>query len=131
MPSKRTADRPWCTAATSICNGNRARCSWARCDLVWSGAGAILSPLLGERYGFIAGSLGASPTLGLGEPGPGTIEAGLQTLVDGWGMIKIADVPAGDPRTDATVEQGYFRLDRETIDHADALLHLANGSAVR
>ncbi len=99
--------------------------------LVWSGAGAILSPLLGERYGFIAGSLGASPTLGLGEPGPGTIEAGLQTLVDGWGMIKIADVPAGDPRTDATVEQGYFRLDRETVDHADALLHLADGSAVR
>lgn len=97
----------------------------------WYGAGAILARQLGDRYGFIAGSLGTSPTIGLGQPKPGTIEAALQPLVDGWGVLASADVPAGDPRADATPEQGYFRLDRETVDNADALLHLADAAAVR
>lgn len=98
--------------------------------LEWYGAGAIMAGLLGERYGFIAGSLGASAALGLAEPKPDTIEAGLQPLVHGWGLIKITDVPVGLPRTDSTVEQGYFRLDRETVEGADALLHIADGSAI-
>jgi erythromycin esterase-like protein len=96
----------------------------------WHGAGAILAGVLGDRYGFIAGSLGTSPAIGLGEPKPGTIEAALQPLVDGWGLIKSADVPTGDSRADSTPEQGYFRLDRETVDHADALMHLADAATV-
>ncbi len=98
--------------------------------LEWFGAGSILAGLLGERYGFIAGSLGSSPAIGLAQPQPETIESGLQPLVDGWGLIKIIDVPAGLPRTDATIEQGYFRLDRETVEGSDGLLHIADGSLV-
>ncbi|WP_152360585.1 erythromycin esterase family protein [Microlunatus speluncae] len=98
--------------------------------LEWNGAGSIMAGLLGDRYGFVAGSLGTSPTIGLGTPASGTIEAGLQSLVDGWGLIKITDVPAGDPRADTRAEQGYCRLDQETVAAADALLHLADPTTV-
>ena len=49
---------------------------WEGQDLAaeWNGAGSIVSRLLGERYVYVAGSLGASGPAGLGQPAPGTYE---------------------------------------------------------
>ncbi|MFC7623736.1 erythromycin esterase family protein [Microlunatus sp. GCM10028923] len=94
----------------------------------WYGAGAILSPLLGDRYGFIAGSLGASPKIELDQPQPDTFERFLQTRIDDWGLLRPEELPTASSRTDATPRQGYFPLDQETIDGADLILHLAAGS---
>lgn len=94
--------------------------------LHWNGAGAILAPRLGERYRFVAGSLGGSARLGLEPPAPDTLEAWLQQRVDGWGLIAAAEVPRGRARSDARPEQGYFPLDQETVEGADAILHIAD-----
>jgi erythromycin esterase-like protein len=88
----------------------------------WCGAGAIVSALLGEEYRFVAGSLGRSDAIALPEPAPGTFEGLLQHRVDGWGFV--TDVEPGDTRTDTEPRQGYFPLDRATVDGADAVLHL-------
>jgi erythromycin esterase-like protein len=92
-------------------------------DLRWYGAGAILTAL-GEPYTFIAGSLGRSEALGLAAPEPGTYEAFLQRGAGTWGLTAPAAVPPAETRTDPTPAQGYFPLDRATLDGADAVLHL-------
>ncbi|GAB3768051.1 erythromycin esterase family protein [Microlunatus parietis] len=97
--------------------------------LEWWGAGSILAPLLGDRYGFVAGSLGASPKIDLGQPRPDTYESFLQTKINDWGLLRPEELPAATSRTDATPRQGYFPLDQETIDGADLILHLAAGQA--
>ncbi len=86
-----------------------------------TGAGAIVASLLGDRYAFIAGSLGHSEALGLGEPAADTYEGLLQRGTETWKLT--ADVPAGRPRTDT--ERGYFPLDQNLLDGADAVLHVA------
>ncbi|NBH04356.1 erythromycin esterase family protein, partial [Amycolatopsis sp. SID8362] len=88
-----------------------------------SGAGAIVAALLGDRYAVIAGSLGRSEALGLGEPAADTYEGLLQRGTDGWRLT--ADVPPGRTRTDTKPEQGYFPLDAEMLGGVDAVLHLA------
>ncbi|MGW6918695.1 erythromycin esterase family protein [Kitasatospora sp. NPDC054939] len=98
-------------------------------DLDWNGAGAIVGALLGERYGFVAGSLGRSAALGLGEPAPDTPEGLLQRRFTTWGLTVPPAVGDTRPRTDTTPAQGYFPLDRAVLDTADALLHLADGAA--
>lgn len=95
----------------------------------WYGAGAILAPLVGERYGFIAGSLGVSPMIELDQPQPDTFERFLQTMINDWGLLRPEELPPAVGRTDATPKQGYFPLDQETIDGADLILHLAAGSS--
>ena len=87
-----------------------------------SGAGAIVASLLGDRYAFVAGSLGHSEAIGLGEPEPDTYEGRLQPGTKTW---KLAGVPAGRKRTDTKPERGYFGLDQELLDGADAVWHLA------
>ncbi|WP_369182028.1 erythromycin esterase family protein [Streptomyces sp. Y1] len=97
----------------------------------WTGAGMILEPLLAERYVLVVGSLGRSPVLGLPEPAPGTFEAALQRGSADWELTDPA--AAGEAtarRTDTLPRQGYFPLDRELLDGADALLHVADGAAV-
>ncbi|MEU8631728.1 erythromycin esterase family protein [Amycolatopsis sp. NPDC048633] len=86
-----------------------------------TGAGAIVASLLGDRYAFIAGSLGHSEAFGLGEPAADTYEGLLQRETDTWKLT--ADVPPGRTRTD--VKQGYFPLDRDLLDGADAVAHIA------
>ncbi|WP_063752852.1 erythromycin esterase family protein [Streptomyces sp. NRRL S-350] len=106
--------------------------AWAQGGLAceWNGAGGIVGALLGERYAFIAGSLGRSEAIGLGEPAPDTHEAFLQRRGLLWQLTE-ATLPAeGRTRTDTTPEQGYFPLDREVLDGAAALLHVADGAAV-
>ncbi|MEV7093464.1 erythromycin esterase family protein [Amycolatopsis sp. NPDC051045] len=88
-----------------------------------SGAGAIVAALLGDRYAFVAGSLGHSEALGLGEPAPDTYEGMLQRGTKTWKLT--ADVPAGRRRTDTKPERGYFGLDRELLDGAGAVWHVA------
>jgi erythromycin esterase-like protein len=88
-----------------------------------AGAGAIVAALLGDRYAFVAGSLGHSEALGVGEPAPGTYEGLLQRGTKTWKLT--ADLPAGRRRTDTKPERGYFGLDRELLDGAGAVWHIA------
>ncbi|WP_410593210.1 erythromycin esterase family protein [Amycolatopsis sp. lyj-23] len=87
-----------------------------------AGAGAIVGALLGDRYAFVAGSLGHSAALGLGEPAPDTYEGRLQQGTKTW---RLAEVPAGRKRTDTKPERGYFGLDRDVLDGAAAVWHIA------
>jgi erythromycin esterase-like protein len=43
-------------------------------DLDWYGAGAVLGPLVGERYVFVAGRLGGGEALGFTDPAPAPYE---------------------------------------------------------
>ncbi|MFE7588476.1 erythromycin esterase family protein [Kitasatospora sp. NPDC057512] len=106
--------------------------AWAsgELDCRWIGAGHIVGTLLGERYAFVAGSLGRSEAIGLAEPAPGTYEAHLRGRGAAWELTDTA-LPAGArTRTDTVPRQGYFPLDREVLDGAAALLHIADGAAV-
>lgn len=96
--------------------------------LDWSGAGSIVGSLLGERYGFVAGSLGRSEILGLAEPEPDTHEGLLQRRAAPWGLTAATEAGPARTRTDTTPEQGYYPLDRSTLDGADAILHIATGT---
>ncbi|MFJ8478086.1 erythromycin esterase family protein [Kitasatospora sp. NPDC094011] len=98
-------------------------------DCGWNGAGHIVGSLLGERYAFVAGSLGRSEALGLAEPAPGSYEALLQPGVRDWTLVAPPVPGTARTRTDTTPRQGYFPLDPETLDGAAALLHLADGRA--
>ncbi|KOV68761.1 erythromycin esterase family protein [Streptomyces sp. MMG1121] len=105
--------------------------SWRQGDLGadWWGAGSVVAPLLGERYRFVAGSLGRSEALGLRDPGPDTYEGLLQARFPRWGLAAAGTVAPARTRTDSTARQGYFPLDRETLDTADAVLHIGDASA--
>ncbi|MGV4980888.1 erythromycin esterase family protein [Streptomyces sp. NRAIS4] len=94
----------------------------------WSGAGSIVSSLLGERYVCVAGSLGRSETLGLHDPAPDTYEGLLQRRIATWSLETAATVPSARTRTDTHPRQGYFPLDRATLDAVDAVLHISDGS---
>ncbi|MFI5934433.1 erythromycin esterase family protein [Actinoplanes sp. NPDC051494] len=96
-------------------------------DVVFAGAGAILSSMQDDGYVFIAGSLGRGDTIGLPDPHPGTYEGRLQRRTTGWGLTPAPEVEPGDTRTDTRPEQGYFPLDRATVEGADAVLHIAAG----
>ncbi|MEU9502971.1 erythromycin esterase family protein [Streptomyces sp. NPDC048196] len=107
-------------------------------DLDWFSAGAIVGSLLDERYTVVLSSLGSSETLGLGEPAADTYEAVLQGRTTGWGLTAAGAVTAATTatpvraRTDTTPQQGYFPLDRASLDAADAILHVSDGpTAVR
>lgn len=81
---------------------NRSRMSMAGMDLSWHGTGAIMASLLRERYVCVLGA--------------GAAEDGAA-----WGLT------AADEFADAG---GRFPLDRETLEGADAVLHLNEGAAV-
>ncbi|WP_030411421.1 erythromycin esterase family protein [Streptomyces sp. NRRL S-1448] len=107
-------------------------------ELDWFSAGAIVGSLLDERYTVVLSSLGSSETLGLGEPAADTYEAVLQGRTTGWGLTAAGAVTAAltatpvRTRTDTTPQQGYFPLDRASVDAADAILHVSDGpTAVR
>ena len=110
---------------------NVSHMSFGPMDIVWFSAGAIVASLVGERYTFVAGSLGRSPAIGLGEPEADTYEAALQRRVDGWGLVRPREVAPARVRTDTTPRQGYFPLDQEILDTADAVLHVSAGDAAR
>ncbi|MER7892119.1 erythromycin esterase family protein [Micromonospora sp. NPDC094482] len=90
----------------------------------WFGAGSIVDSLRNESYTFIAGSLGRSAILQLGEPEPDTFEGFLQRRITDWGLIPATGVSPARTRTDNTPQQGYFPLDQATVGGADAILHL-------
>ncbi|MEV6371553.1 erythromycin esterase family protein [Micromonospora musae] len=90
----------------------------------WYGAGAIVDSLGIGDYTFIAGSLGRSTALKLGEPAPDTFEGLLQRRITEWGLLPAAEVPPARRRSDTTPQQGYFPLEQATIDGADAILHI-------
>lgn len=105
-------------------------------DLEWSSAGAIVATLLGDRCAFVAGSLGASDTLGLHTPAPDTFEGALGETTHGYALVPATRLVAAldrelHTRTDVTAEQGYFPLDAATLGHCDAVLHVAPSPARR
>ncbi|SBT50448.1 erythromycin esterase family protein [Micromonospora auratinigra] len=107
---------------------NRSQMAMAGMDLRWYGAGAIVSAVSAEPYTLIVGSLGRSESIGLRQPEPGSYEHALQDRVTGWELLPAAEVAPAGTRTDPTGEQGYFPLDRATLDGADAVLHVAAGT---
>ncbi|MFJ9867784.1 erythromycin esterase family protein [Streptomyces sp. NPDC101165] len=105
--------------------------SWCQpdLDLNWHGAGTVLGPLMGEQYGFVAGSLGRSEALGLLDPEPDTYEGLLQSGTTAWDLATdVTDAPART-RTDIAPQQGYRPLDRTILEGADAVLHISDGTA--
>ncbi|MFJ6196915.1 DUF6194 family protein [Micromonospora sp. NPDC092111] len=94
-------------------------------ELSWSSAGAIVGSLLGDRYAVIAGSLGASPALGIGAPDPSTYEGKLQQTTRLPRYVRATEVERGEQRTH---DYRYFPLDQATVEHADALLHVPTGT---
>ncbi|WIY05138.1 erythromycin esterase family protein [Amycolatopsis mongoliensis] len=86
-----------------------------------SGAGAIVASRLGDRYAFVAGSLGHSEALGLGEPAADTYEGQLQRDTETWKLT--TEIPAGHTRDDT--DRRYAPLTRELLAAADAVLHIA------
>lgn len=98
-------------------------------ELEWAVAGGLVAQRLGERYAFVAGSLGASAATGLPAPATGTIEAALPVgpgeLVDP-GPYRDAGLVE---RTDLRPEQGHFPLTPALLADADALLHVTASPA--
>jgi erythromycin esterase-like protein len=97
---------------------------WDGQDLAaqWNGAGSIVSPLLGDQYVYVAGSLGTSGPAGLGPPEPGTYEHRLGPETG------IFPPPAGDGLRARVVDLlGHFPVDSGTIETCDAILHIGSG----
>jgi hypothetical protein len=97
---------------------------WKGVDLAaeWHGAGSIVSVLLGDRYVFVAGSLGASRPAGLGEPEPGTFEERL-----GADTAILPPPRDGDLRARECDLLGHFPMDADTVATCDAILHVGSG----
>ncbi|MFF0155229.1 DUF6194 family protein [Micromonospora sp. NPDC005203] len=93
-------------------------------EVSWAGAGAIIASLLKDQYALIVGSLGASPTLGIGAPGPSTYEGGLQQTTNHPGYVHTSEIGPAEQRAH---DYRYFPLDQATIEHADAVLHIPTG----
>lgn len=94
-------------------------------DVAWNSAGAIVGSLLGDQYAVIAGSLGASPALGIEEPAPSTYEGKLQQKTHLPRYLRTSEVEPAEQRTH---DYRYFPLDQATIEHADAVLHIPTGT---
>jgi erythromycin esterase-like protein len=95
-------------------------------DLEWNSAGAIVATLLEDGYAVVVGSLGESLTLGLAAPAQDTFEGavGDRTFVARAALAgRMAPLRT---RTDVGPEQGLFPLDAATIEHSDAVLHVAS-----
>lgn len=110
----------------------RTPSSWSLGDLHvdWPGAGTVVAPLLGEEYVFVAGSLGRSGAVGLGDPEPGTHESVLQDGITDWALVPAGAATAARSRTDVSPQHGYFPLEQAVLDTADAVLHVRDGDAV-
>lgn len=91
----------------------------------WVSAGAIVGSLLGDGYAVIVGSLGASPALGLAAPDPSTYEGKLGRETDLPRYLRASDVVRGERRAH---DHRYAPLDQDTIDLADAVLHVPTGT---
>ncbi|HEV2780171.1 MAG TPA: erythromycin esterase family protein [Actinophytocola sp.] len=107
---------------------NRSHMRMGPMKLDWFGAGAIVGSLLGDRYAFVAGSLGRSAAVGLEQPPPDTYEDVLQRRITTWGLTATSAVKPAHTRTDTNPTHGYFPLDQETLDGADAVLHINAGA---
>jgi erythromycin esterase-like protein len=93
-------------------------------DVSWAGAGAIIASLLADRYAVIVGSLGASPTLGIGAPALSTYEGRFQRETTLPRYVRASEIEPAEQRTH---DYRYFPLDQATIEHADAVLYIPTG----
>lgn len=100
-------------------------------DLTWIGAGAVVSSLLGDRYSFVAGSLGSSDILGLEYPGPDTYEGLCQSRVNDWGLVEVGVADTGSIRTVPPSAWAYSSLGQAVLDGADAIAHVADAAVLR
>jgi erythromycin esterase-like protein len=98
---------------------NPSKWELAGMNLEWASAGSLVGEQLADRYVVIVGSLGASPTLGIPPAPPETIEDLLP-----YGLSRATDAPTA---TNRPAHSGYFPLDAETLNDADAVLHIPTG----
>ncbi len=94
-------------------------------ELSWFSAGAIVGSRLGDRYAVIAGSLGASPALGIEAPAPSTYEGRIQQQGQLPRYLRTSEVEPAESRAH---DYRYFPLDQATLEHADAVLHIPTGT---
>jgi hypothetical protein len=99
--------------------------------VTWVGAGAIVGALWGERYAFVAASVGRSDILGLGDPAPDTYEGLCQRRVGDWGVVAADLVGEADIRGDADAVWAYNPLEPAVVDGAEAILHIGDAEAIR
>jgi hypothetical protein len=87
--------------------------------------------LLGDRYSFVAGSLGTSDILGLEYPEPDSYEGLCQSRVKDWGLVKVDAVGGGNVRTVPPSAWACSPLGATVLDGADAIAHIADAAVVR
>jgi erythromycin esterase len=97
--------------------------------LAWWPAGAHLGAILGPRYAVIGTGVGASASIGLAPPEPGTLEARLTAATEPARFIPThrgQGLPATEStalptRSGATKNSSYFALSSQSITDFDAL----------
>lgn len=104
--------------------------TWTQGDtsMRWSGAGAIVTTVWDGTYTFIPSSIGSSAEIGLTDPAPNTFEGQLRNRTIPWALTAPTGMDGAEVRTDTTLD--YFPLDQQTVEAADALLHIPDGAAV-
>ncbi|HLS78712.1 MAG TPA: erythromycin esterase family protein [Nocardia sp.] len=96
----------------------------------WFSAGALFDAAHPGEYRFLAGALGRSADIGLGDPGRGTYEAALRSRIPDWGLTAPETLPDSHVRDDIDPRKGYFPLDRDILGGADGVLFVADCAAV-
>jgi erythromycin esterase-like protein len=98
----------------------------------WWGAGSILSTRFGERYVWVAMTVGRGPERGLEPPSPQTLEGELDALAQGPVLIDAQRLGTAlraarrelVQRTDTTTDQGYFSFNPDHLSDVDAIIHI-------
>jgi erythromycin esterase-like protein len=98
----------------------------------WWSAGAIAATRLGQRYAWVAMTVGRGPERGLGAPAPDTVEGELDALGPGPVLVDARRFAAAlraagrrpVPRRDTTTERGYSGLDPAHLSGIAGLVHV-------
>ncbi|WP_086821545.1 erythromycin esterase family protein [Allokutzneria sp. NRRL B-24872] len=104
--------------------------------LEWWGAGAIMSPQLGDEYAFIALALGSAPHCGLPAPQPDTFEGVLSELPGDEYLFSSRQLAAALDgqnlvlRKDEATHQGYFPFDTRHLGDTDGIAFLKHVPSV-
>jgi erythromycin esterase-like protein len=103
---------------------------WGGGTVSWWSAGAIAGAQMGDRYAFLASSLGSAPEQGLGVPKPDTLEGALYAVAEGrciFDSKRLAEILCGGspkltPRTEASTNRSYSALDPDRLDGTDGIV---------
>ncbi|MEQ3549674.1 erythromycin esterase family protein [Pseudonocardia nematodicida] len=98
----------------------------------WWSAGSIVATRLGERYVWVAMTVGRGPERGLEAPAADTLEGELDAITEGPVLVDARRLgtalqAAGRklaPRTDTTTDQGYVGFDPDHLGDVDGIIHV-------